>query len=124
MKSLLSVISAVAAIILAVPFYVVLLCNAPGISVAQFAVFAAIWVVLDIILMPIFDKYAVGYRFWHKILPKNGFLISYSGFIICHFCGNAYIVLFPELVCYLHPRNIYGRSAAARAYAKRWCAPK
>lgn len=70
-KSLLSVISAVAAIILAVPFYVVLLCNAPGISVARFAVFAAIWVVLDIILMPIFDKYAVGYRFWHKILPKK-----------------------------------------------------
>lgn len=26
---------------------------------------------LDIILMPIFDKYAVGYRFWHKILPKK-----------------------------------------------------
>jgi len=124
-KSLLSVISAVAAIILAVPFYVVLLCNAPGISVARFAVFAAIWVVLDIILMPIFDKYAVGYRFWHKILPKKmAFLYHTRNLLSVIFCGNAYIVLFPELVCYLHPRNIYGRSAAARAYAKRWCAPK
>ena len=70
-QSLLCVIFVVAAIVLVLPLYVLLLCIAPGIPVVKLVVWVAIWVVLSIIRIPIFDKYAVAYRFWRKILPKK-----------------------------------------------------
>ncbi|MBQ8163119.1 MAG: hypothetical protein IJZ93_01960 [Clostridia bacterium] len=69
--SLLPVTLVMVAILLLCPFYVVLLRNAPGASVAHFIVLAIIWLIFGIIRTPIFDMYDIRYRFWSKVLPKK-----------------------------------------------------
>ncbi len=69
--SLLPVTLVMAAILLLCPFYVMLLINAPGASVAHIVVLVIIWGVLGIIRTPIFNRYDIRYRFWSRILPKK-----------------------------------------------------
>lgn len=69
--SLLPTILAIAAIIILCPLYVALFVNAPGASTSQTIVFIAIWLVLGIIRIPVFDTFAVEYRIWSKILPRK-----------------------------------------------------
>lgn len=70
-KSLVYVILIVVAIILAVPGYVVLLCRTTAVSIVHCVVFGVVWIVSSIALPPVLEKYAVGYRFWRKVLPKK-----------------------------------------------------
>ena len=83
--SLLPGILIIAAILLVCPFYVVLLRNAPGTSVAQFVILAIICLVLGIIRIPIFNKYNIRYRFWSKILPKKWLSYIILGFYYSSF---------------------------------------
>lgn len=69
--SLLPGVLIMAAILLACPFYVVLLRNAHGVTVSHIIVLAVIWGVLGIIRTPIFDIYNIRYRFWRKLLPNK-----------------------------------------------------
>ena len=62
-------------ILLLCPFYVVLLRNAPGVTIPHIIVLEIIWVVLGIVRTPILDTYYIRYRFWSKLLPKK--LLSY-----------------------------------------------
>ena len=87
--SLLPVALIMAAILLLCPFYVVLLRNAPGASVAHFAVFVIIWLILGIARDPIFDTYDVRYRFWSKVLPKKW--LSYM--ILSCYYASFFVVL-------------------------------
>ena len=64
-----------ATILLLVPFYVVLLRNAPGVTIPQLIVLVIIWGVLTIVRTPIFDIFNIEYRFWSRLLPKK--LLSY-----------------------------------------------
>ena len=68
-SSFISAVLVIAAIVVFVPLYMLLLISAPGASAAQIIVFAVISVVLWVIRIPIFDRYAVEYRFWRRILP-------------------------------------------------------
>ena len=70
-KSWLHEILVVIAIILVLPGYVVLLCRISAVPIVHCAVFGVIWIVSSIILPPVLEKYAVGYRFWRKVLPKK-----------------------------------------------------
>lgn len=69
--SLLSTTLVVAVILLLCPFYVVLLRNAPGASVAHMITLAIIFAILGTIRILIFDMYDIQYRFWSKVLPKK-----------------------------------------------------
>ena len=89
-----------AAILLLVPFYVVLLVRAPGaLSVSRFAVSAIIGFVLGIILIPVFDAYNVEYRFWSKVLPKKWLAyILLGGYYSSYFVGLLILFYFPNWV--------------------------
>ena len=60
-----------ATILLLCPFYVVLLRNAPGVTLPRIIVLVIIWVVLGIVRIPILDAYNIRYRFWRKLLPNK-----------------------------------------------------
>jgi hypothetical protein len=69
-SSLIKTALPLAAILLVCPFYVALLAMSPGkITMVKLMVAFAIIVVLGIIRIFIFDKYAVQYRFWRRVLP-------------------------------------------------------
>lgn len=87
--SLLPVASLMAAILLLCPFYVMLLRNAPGVSVARLAALMIIWLVLGIIRTPILDTYDIRYRFWSRILPKKWLAYSILG---CYY-SSFFVVL-------------------------------
>ena len=70
-KNLLSYALFAAAIVFLCPLYVCLLVSAPGVSLAQWITATAIWFVLLLIRLPVFDAYAVKYRFWSRILPRK-----------------------------------------------------
>ncbi len=91
--SLLPGILIMAAILLTCPFYVVLLRNAPGASVAHFIVLAIIWLLLSVIRTSIFDSYNIRYRFWSKILPKKWLSYIILGFYYSSFF-MALLILF------------------------------
>ena len=69
--SLFPAILVITASIAICPHYIALLINAPGASNVQITVFAAIWIILGIIRIPVFDAFSIEYRFWSKILPKK-----------------------------------------------------
>lgn len=79
-------------ILLLCPFYVVLLRNAPGASVAHFVVLAIIWLIFGIVRTHIFDKYDVRYRFWRKVLPKKRLSYVILG---CYY--SSFFVVLPVL---------------------------
>ena len=93
--SLIPGILIMAAIIVLCPFYLVLLRNSPGASLAHFIVMCIICGVLWIIRPHIFDAYSIQYRFWRRILPKKwlSYIILgcyYSSFfaallVLCYF---------------------------------------
>ena len=68
-SSFISVILIIAAIVILSPLYILLLMGAPGASKAQIIVFVIFSLASCFIRIPIFDKYAVKYRFWRRILP-------------------------------------------------------
>ena len=97
--SLLPVALIMAAILLLCPFYVVLLRNAPGASVAHFAVFVIIWLILGIARDPIFDTYDVRYRFWSKILPMKWLSYTVLGcYYVSFFAVLLVLVYFPNWI--------------------------
>ena len=70
-SSLLSTILAISAIIIVCPLYIISFKNAPGTSTSQMIVFIAIWLVLGIVRIPVFNAFSIEYRFWSKILPRK-----------------------------------------------------
>ena len=69
--SLLPTLLGISSIIIICPLYIMLLKNAPGASTSQIIVFMAIWLVLGIVRIPVFDAFSIEYRFWSKILPRK-----------------------------------------------------
>lgn len=90
MKSLLYAILVVAAIILVLPGYVVLLCRTDAVPTVHCVVFVVVWIVYSIILPPVLEKYAVGYRFWRKVLPKKQLSYILLG---CYYSSSFLVIL-------------------------------
>ena len=69
--SFLPTVLILSAIVIICPLYILSLKNAPGVTTSQIIVFMAIWLVLGIARIPVFDAFLVEYRFWSKILRKK-----------------------------------------------------
>ena len=69
--SLLPMILIISAIIILCPLYIISFKNAPGASTPQIIVCMAIWLILGIVRIPVFDAFSIEYRFWNKILPRK-----------------------------------------------------
>ncbi len=83
--SLLLDVVIIATILLACPFYAVLLINAPDISIAHVIVLVIIGILLGIVRTFIFNAYSIQYRFWSKILPKKWLSCIILGFYYLSF---------------------------------------
>ena len=69
--SFLPTVLILSAIVIICPLYILSLKNAPGATTSQIIVFMAIWLVLGIARIPVFDAFLVEYRFWSKILHRK-----------------------------------------------------
>jgi len=69
--SFLPTVLILSAIVIICPLYILSLKNAPGATTSQVIVFMAIWLVLGIARIPVFDAFLVEYRFWSKILHRK-----------------------------------------------------
>ena len=69
--SFLPTVLILSAIVIICPFYILSLKNAPGATTSQIIVFMAIWLVLGIARIPVFNAFLVEYRFWSKILHRK-----------------------------------------------------
>ena len=86
-----------ALILAAAPFYVALLVRAPGLTAAQGLVLVAVVVAVGLIRMPVFDAYAVEYRFWRRILPRKRLSCLILGcFYLLFFAAVALLFWVPE----------------------------
>lgn len=97
--SLVSPVLIMASILLLCPFYVVLLRNAPGVTIPQIIALVIIWAVLGIVRTPIFDAYNIRYRFWSRLLPKK--LLSYivlGFYYLSYFIALIILFYFPNWV--------------------------
>ena len=97
--SLLPTALGMASIVVLCPLYVVLLTRAPGASVTQLMVLAAIWLILGLVRIPVFDAYDVRYRFWRSILPRKWLAYTLLGvYYASFFAAILAVSYFPNWV--------------------------
>ncbi len=95
-RSALSPVLIMGAILAVLPFYIILLMISPGASsMVHFGVMAVAMIVASLIRMHTFDTYAIPYRFWSRILPNKR--LSY---IVLGFYYTSYFTVLLAL-CYL-----------------------
>ena len=86
-SSMLPVILMMTVIFAVLPFYTVLLRNAPGAFGSHIIVMLVVGIISGILRTYVFDTYAIPYRFWRRILPKKWLSyiilgVYYSSFFI------------------------------------------
>ena len=86
-SSLLPATLIMAVIFAVLPFYTVLLRNAPGAFGSHIIVMLVVGIISGILRTYVFDTYAIPYRFWRRILPKKWLSyiilgVYYSSFFI------------------------------------------
>lgn len=103
-SSLLSVVLLIAAIIAIAPLYIIMLIKSPGAdSISRTGILIIVLSAIALVLLPIrqyvFDKYAIQYRFWRRILPKK--VLSYillGCYYISYFAAILVLFYFPNWV--------------------------